>query len=304
MLECRLDALLGEQDVVNDGAHGRVNRRRGGVVDAGALRSQLAQACVQCRGTGDRAQRRRHRERSVIERMRDVRWSHGVPFRQRAERFERVAIRCKERRQVNAEYGHVAVCIGQLAGVGASVRARRSITSGAHANTSIRAHHTAPHTSLPILVRIALAALHLLALGIGLGAVWARAGALGERPQGLAAIRRALAADAWWGIAALLWISTGVARLLAGTEKATSYYLHNHLFLAKMGCLGVIFLLEVWAMVTLGGWRRAVRRSPESFHADEIAAARIARISRVEVVLVAAMVLLAVMMARGYGARA
>ncbi|HEX2779845.1 MAG TPA: hypothetical protein VHM30_10120, partial [Gemmatimonadaceae bacterium] len=71
------------------------------------------------------------------------------------------------------------------------------------------------------MLRLALAAVHLLALGIGMGAVWARARALAaSHEQG--ALRRAFAADAWWGIAALLWIGSGSWRLLAGTEKATS----------------------------------------------------------------------------------
>ena len=77
------------------------------------------------------------------------------------------------------------------------------------------------------MLRITLAILHLVALGIGLGAVWARARALGERPLDRHSARRAFAADAWWGIAAVLWISTGLWRWLAGTEKATEYYLSS-----------------------------------------------------------------------------
>ena len=71
------------------------------------------------------------------------------------------------------------------------------------------------------MLRLLLAALHLIALGIGLGAVWARGNAL-NRPLDRAAMVRAFHADTWWGIAAVLWISTGLWRLLAGTEKATS----------------------------------------------------------------------------------
>ena len=53
-------------------------------------------------------------------------------------------------------------------------------------------------------LRWLLAAAHLLALGIGLGAVWARARAVGSRGLDLGGIKRALIADAWWGVAALL----------------------------------------------------------------------------------------------------
>ena len=61
-------------------------------------------------------------------------------------------------------------------------------------------------------LRWLLAAAHLLALGIGLGAVWARARAVGSRELDLRGIKRALVADAWWGVAALHWVATGLMR--------------------------------------------------------------------------------------------
>ena len=79
------------------------------------------------------------------------------------------------------------------------------------------------------MLRLFLAAMHLIALGIGLGSVWTRASAL-SRPLDRAAMVRAFHADTWWGVAAALWIATGLWRLLAGTEKATTYYTHNHVF--------------------------------------------------------------------------
>src|SRR5919206_2160505 len=100
------------------------------------------------------------------------------------------------------------------------------------------------------MLRLTLAWLHLLALGVGLGAVWARARSL-RGPLDAAALRRAFVADAWWGVAAGLWLATGLWRLLAGTEKATGYYLTNHVFFAKMGMFVLVLLLEVWPMATL-----------------------------------------------------
>jgi len=142
-----------------------------------------------------------------------------------------------------------------------------------------------------------LAAIHLLGLGIGLGAVWARARALkGELdPPGL---RRVFYADTWWGIAALVWISTGVWRAFGGVEKGADYYLHNHLFLGKMGLLMVILLLEIVPMVTLIRWRaKLARREP----VDTSAARRLADTSLVQAVLLLLMVVAATGMARGYG---
>jgi putative membrane protein len=154
------------------------------------------------------------------------------------------------------------------------------------------------------MLRIVLAVVHLLALGIGLGAVWTRARALGERPFDRGSARRAFAADSWWGLAAVLWIGTGLWRLLAGTEKATSYYLANHIFIAKMGFLAAILLLELWPAITLVRWRRKAARSGASWSPDSSSAARLRGISYLEAVLVVAMVCAAVLMARGYGAAA
>ncbi|HKH90892.1 MAG TPA: DUF2214 family protein [Gemmatimonadaceae bacterium] len=151
------------------------------------------------------------------------------------------------------------------------------------------------------MLRIVLAVLHLLALGIGLGAVWARARALGERPLDRRVARRVFAADGWWGLAAGLWISTGLWRLLAGTEKATGYYLSNHVFFAKMGFLAAILLLELWPIVTLVGWRRRAGRGGSSWTPDLRQASTIRLISYLEAALVIAMVITAALMARGYG---
>jgi putative membrane protein len=108
-------------------------------------------------------------------------------------------------------------------------------------------------------VRWLLAALHLLALGVGLGAVWARGRALrGELDA--PGLRRAFYADTWWGVAALVWISTGLARAFGGFEKGSFYYLHNQVFWGKIGLLVVILILELRPMTTLiraGRARRA-----------------------------------------------
>lgn len=143
-----------------------------------------------------------------------------------------------------------------------------------------------------------LAAIHLLALGIGLGAVWARARAL-RGPLDPPGVRRVLHADAWWGIAAVLWIGSGLWRLLGGLEKDTAYYFQNHVFWTKLGLLALILVLEISPIATFGRWRRLAGRG-ETF--DTRPAGRLARISYVQAGLVALMVLAATAMARGSGA--
>lgn len=147
------------------------------------------------------------------------------------------------------------------------------------------------------MIRWSLAALHLLALGIGLGAIWARGRALsgGLDPAGL---RRAFYADTWWGVAAALWVSTGAVRAFGGFEKGTFYYLHNHLFWTKMLLLVAILALEVRPMLRLIEWRRVVARGE---HPALQGARSLARVSFMQAGLVIGMVLAATAMARGYG---
>jgi putative membrane protein len=149
------------------------------------------------------------------------------------------------------------------------------------------------------MLRWILAAVHLLGLGIGLGAVWARARSLDARPLDPAALKRAFAADSWWGLSALVLIGSGLWRLLAGTEKPTGYYLSNHAFYAKMGLLVAILLLEVWPMVTLIRWRVVVAKGGLP---DPSPAPAIVRISYLQTLLLILMVFAATAMARGVGA--
>jgi putative membrane protein len=142
-----------------------------------------------------------------------------------------------------------------------------------------------------------LAALHLIALGIGLGAVWARAQALRSQLDATG-LRRVFYADTWWGIAALLWITTGLIRAFGGFEKGSAYYLHNHWFWAKMALLVLILVLEVSPMITLIRWRVQLQRGHQP---DTSVAARLSKISVVQAALVVLMILAATAMARGYG---
>lgn len=146
-------------------------------------------------------------------------------------------------------------------------------------------------------LRWIFAALHLLALGIGLGAVWTRARALRALPEP-SAFGRAFAADGAWGAAAVLWLGTGLMRALGGLEKGTDYYLQNSAFHLKMGLFVLVTLLEIWPAVTLVRWRAARKKGVEI---DTRAAVRLATISYVQAALVIAMVFAATAMARGLG---
>ena len=139
-------------------------------------------------------------------------------------------------------------------------------------------------------------ALHLLALGLGLGAVWSRGRALRALTREPQAIARVLAADSAWGIAALLWIGSGLTRVLGGLDRDTGFYVHNGFFWTKMAVFGLVFGLEMGPMITFVRWRMARARgaTPETRRA-----AMLARINDAEMVLIVVIVFIAAMMARG-----
>jgi len=104
-------------------------------------------------------------------------------------------------------------------------------------------------------------------------------------------------ADSLWGLAAALWIATGLWRAFGGLEKGTEYYINNRAFYVKMGLLAIILLLEIAPMTTLIGWRIAVRRGEAINLAP---ASAFARLSQVQAALVVLMVFAATAMARGF----
>lgn len=152
-------------------------------------------------------------------------------------------------------------------------------------------------------MRITLAVIHLLALGVGVGAIFARARAASRLRQSADALRAVFAADTFWGLAAVLWISTGLWRWLGSVEKSASYYMTNHIFLAKMGLLVILLAIELWPMITLIRWRIAAGRGTLDNAVVAAKGRMIARVSDVQMLLLVGMVIAATMMARGYGAR-
>ena len=147
------------------------------------------------------------------------------------------------------------------------------------------------------MLRWIVATLHLIALGIGLGAIFMRARSL-RSPMDGSRVGGVLHADTLWGLAAVLWISTGLWRAFGGLEKGSDHYLQSGAFRIKMTLLALILVLEVWPMITLLRWRIARGRGDTP---DLHAAPALARISRVQLILVIAMVFAATAMARGLG---
>jgi putative membrane protein len=145
-----------------------------------------------------------------------------------------------------------------------------------------------------MLVSALLSAIHLLTLALGLGAVFARGRALAGTLDA-AGWRRLLAADNAWGIAAGLWIASGLARLFFGGKEATFYW-RNGFFWIKMALFSFVFVLELAPMTTFIRVRAAQRRGAAL---PEFSVDAYRRINTAETVLVVLLVPIAALMARG-----
>ncbi|MGE0770402.1 MAG: DUF2214 family protein [Cyclobacteriaceae bacterium] len=140
-----------------------------------------------------------------------------------------------------------------------------------------------------------LAALHLTTLGIGFGFCWMRGYAL-RNLISTSGLKPVFFADNLYGIAALLWITTGLLRAFGGYAKGSEYYLSSAAFWVKMGLFGMVFLLELIPMVTLIKWRIQEKKGQAI---DLSSAHRLGAVSYIEVLLLAAIVFVAAGMARG-----
>ena len=151
-----------------------------------------------------------------------------------------------------------------------------------------------------MIARASLSALHLLALAIGFGAVFARGRRLRDlrrSPDDAAALTRLFQADALWGLAAVLWILTGVLRAFAGLEKTPAFYLRNGFFWLKMGLFVLILALEVRPMVTFVRWRAARARGQAAVTGSNLNA--LIGWNDAETVVVVLIPFVAALMARG-----
>ena len=142
-----------------------------------------------------------------------------------------------------------------------------------------------------------IATLHILTFGIGFYAIWTRANAL-KKLNNVSGLNEVFKADNFWGLAALLWIATGLWRAFGGLEKGNDYYLHSKTFIAKMALFLLVFIIEIKPMVTLIRWRIKKRKNETI---DFSSARHLALLSHIELGLITIIVFLATAMARGIG---
>jgi putative membrane protein len=141
-----------------------------------------------------------------------------------------------------------------------------------------------------------VAALHYLALALGVPSVFLRGRALKD-PLEHGALRRLLAADNVWAVAAGLWLATGLLRAFGGLEKGSAFYLASRLFWLKLGLFALVVGLEIWPMLTFIRWRRALAHGGMP---DTSRARALFHVNHVELALVIVIVFVASFMARGF----
>src|SRR5215470_19614505 len=132
----------------------------------------------------------------------------------------------------------------------------------------------------------------MLTLALGLGGVVLRGRALAS-PLDDSGWKRLLAADNAWGIAALFWILSGLARVFFG-GKQPDFYWRNGFFWIKMGLFGLVFVLELAPMIAFIKVRGARRRGAP---VPALPLDTFRRINGAETVLVVAIVFVAAVMA-------
>jgi putative membrane protein len=150
-----------------------------------------------------------------------------------------------------------------------------------------------------VLLRAALSAVHVLAVALALGSIFARGLRLRELrrdPSDSRARERLLRADNVWGISALLFLATGLARAFGRLEKTPDFYLRNGFFWVKMSLFAVVLLLEILPMVTFLRWRFAAARSAAGAAAN---LSTLIALNDAETALVCVIPFVAALMARG-----
>ncbi|KWT97490.1 MULTISPECIES: DUF2214 family protein [unclassified Variovorax] len=115
-----------------------------------------------------------------------------------------------------------------------------------------------------------------------------------------AAVERIARVDMVYGIAAIAVLLTGLARTWWGI-KGTAWYWTNPLLHVKLGLFIIIGVLSIFPTLTYFRWRKAVRASGTLPDAAEIRKTR--KLVMIQAHLIALIPLVAVFLARGFGAR-
>lgn len=110
--------------------------------------------------------------------------------------------------------------------------------------------------------------------------------------------RRLQRIDLFFGIAALLVIVTGIARIVFGL-KGADFYLHNPIFWTKMGLFLLVGLLSIAPTVHYLRWNATLSAGADSIRDEPSTYGRIRSLLLAEIVVLAFILLCAALMSRG-----
>jgi len=146
------------------------------------------------------------------------------------------------------------------------------------------------------MISAVIAALHFLA-AFGVFATVFYEWLTFSRTPTLDEARRIQLCDAWYGLSSIVLIVAGLLRVYL-FEKGSEFYLKSPFFILKIVLFVTVGLLSIYPTMQFIKWRSATRagRAPEF---DERSFARIALLLKLEVWLLAAIVVSASLMAKG-----
>ncbi|KRW57824.1 DUF2214 family protein [Pseudomonas sp. TTU2014-080ASC] len=120
-----------------------------------------------------------------------------------------------------------------------------------------------------------------------------------SKPLDLSRARRLIITDLSYGVVAGLVLMTGLARVI-WYGKGLSYYLHNSLFLTKVGLFLVVGLISALPTFVFINWRNDLKAGRVPLLEPRMALA-VKWVIRVELLVLLFIPVLAALMARGYG---
>lgn len=149
-----------------------------------------------------------------------------------------------------------------------------------------------------MIVSALFAYLHLLSAGLAAGMLLVEHWLL-RRPVDRVQARLLGFADLTWLLGLIGAVATGIARVNHFGHGA-GYYLANHLFLLKLGVLGVVVIAALLPTRQFIRWNREARLAP-AFAPLSREVDRVRAVVSLELGLIALLPFLSVLAARGYG---
>jgi putative membrane protein len=145
-----------------------------------------------------------------------------------------------------------------------------------------------------------LAYLHLLAILTMVVFIASEAALCRAEWLNAAVVERLAKVDLVYGIAAIAVLATGVARTLWGI-KGTAWYWTNPLLHVKLTLFIIVGVISIFPTLTYFRWRKALRSTGSLPAEAEIRKTR--KLVMIQAHLIALIPLVAVFLARGFGAR-